>query len=152
MSREGGELWPFPFPSSQVSSLSGRSLFLAPLPAFPDTAHAAPFPRWRARVKSGPSGGDSRDPEERLCSSVPQMGGDAYPTSTAFALSLRLHTHTHTHTHSLCSTPGLKGNQPAVESMGRQPSWAQLRGRDEVVMTWVGVRLAWMTQGSGHLP
>lgn len=34
MSREGGT-WPFPFPSSQISSLSGRSLFLAPLQAFP---------------------------------------------------------------------------------------------------------------------
>lgn len=39
MSREGGT-WPFPFPSSQISSLSGRSLFLAPLPAFPDAATA----------------------------------------------------------------------------------------------------------------
>lgn len=47
-----GEPWPFPFPSSQVSSLSGRSLFLAPFPAFPDAT--APLSQMRSKSQKDP--------------------------------------------------------------------------------------------------
>lgn len=56
--------------------------------------------------------------------------------------------HLATHTPTIPRTK----EKPAQSGAHKQPSWAQLRGKDEVAMSWVGVRLAWVTQGSEHLP
>lgn len=64
-----------------------------------------------------------------------------HPPNSASALSIWTHT-------LLC--PGLKENQPRAAH--KQPSQAQPEGKDEVAVSWAGVRLAGVTQGGGHQP
>lgn len=64
------------------------------------------------------------------------------PAGTAAALPMWPHTPTITR----------PTEKPAQSGVHRQPSRAQPGGKDEVAQSWAGVRLAWVTQGSVHLP
>lgn len=68
--------------------------------------------------------------------------GQGEPTSPASAVHLAS-------THA-CHTQTKEG--PAQDGVHGLPNRAQLGGRDEVAVSWAGMRLAWVTQGSGHLP
>lgn len=67
------------------------------------------------------------------------------PPGTASALSIWPHVCACAHT---LPSPGPKRIQP--ECSAQAAKLGPLAGTDEGVMSWVGVRLAWVTQGSGH--
>lgn len=73
---------------------------------------------------------------------VPQEGGDGYPHQAQLLPCPCGHTHTSTITRT---------KKPAQSGVHRQPSLAQLGGKDEVAKNWVAVRLVWVTQGGGYL-
>lgn len=67
------------------------------------------------------------------------------PPGTASALSIWPHVCACAHT---LPSPGPKRIQP--ECSAQAAKLGPLAGTDEGAMSWVGVRLAWVTQGSGH--
>lgn len=74
---------------------------------------------------------------------VPQEGVTGVPTKHSLCPVLQA-------THA--PTTSRTKEKPAQNGVHGQPSRAQLGGKDEVALSWAGVRLAWVTQGSGHLP
>lgn len=101
------------------------------MPPFPDAA--APLSQMESKSQKGAKW-------SRL---YPRSGVTGVPTKHSLCPVLQA-----THTPTTSRTE----EKPAHNGVHRQPSRAQLGGKDEVAMSWAGVRLAWVTQGSGHLP